>query len=79
MSDTVAEDSTYFIHEVKVHSGKHKHQGGIQLFVLDGEGYTVVDGKKMEWEKWVLGNMFQQVEESPDGRVRRREHRRNTG
>ncbi len=103
MSDTAAEDWTCFIHDVKVHSGKHKHQGGIQLFVLDGAGYTVVDGKKVEWEKWdlvilpvkpngcehqhfnkvqgnpakwmafrynpfarVLGNMFQQVEESPD-------------
>ncbi len=103
VKDTAAEDWTCFIHDVKVHSGRHRHQGGVQLFVLEGEGYTVVDGKKVDWEKWdlvilpvkpggcehqhfnkvpgkpakwmafryypfakVLGNMFEQVEESPD-------------
>jgi hypothetical protein len=25
-------------------------KGEIRLFVLDGDGYTVVDGEKMEWE-----------------------------
>jgi len=101
--EAAADDWTCFIHDVKVHSGKHRHQGGIQLFVLDGEGYTVLDGRKVEWEKWdlivlpvkpngcehqhfnkvpgtpakwmaflytpffkVLGNMFEQVENSPD-------------
>jgi gentisate 1,2-dioxygenase len=24
------------------------------LFVLEGEGYTVVDGVKVEWERWDL-------------------------
>jgi mannose-6-phosphate isomerase-like protein (cupin superfamily) len=42
---------TCFIHDIKVHSGKHRHQGAIMLFVLEGEGYTVVDGQKVEWEK----------------------------
>jgi hypothetical protein len=102
-SDTAAQGWTCFIHDVKVHSGKHRHQGGIQLFVLEGEGYTTVDDHKVEWEKWdliilpvkpsgcahqhfnktpgkpakwmafrynpfsaVLGNMFEQVEDSPD-------------
>lgn len=101
--DAAAEDWVCFIHDVKVHSGKHRHQGGIQLFVVEGEGYTVVDGEKVEWEKWdlivlpvkpngcehqhfnkepgrpakwmafqywpfarVLGNVFEQVENSPD-------------
>ncbi len=103
INDTAARNWTCFIHDVKVHSGKHRHQGGIQLFVLEGEGSTVVDGEKVEWEKWdliilpvkpngcehqhfnkvpgqaakwmafqyypfteVLGNMFEQVENSPD-------------
>lgn len=103
ITDTAARNWTCFIHDIKVHSGKHRHQGGIQLFVLEGEGCTVVDGKKVEWEKWdlivlpvkpngcehqhfnkepgkpakwmafqyypfteVLGNMFEQVEDSPD-------------
>jgi len=54
ITDTAAEDWTCFIHDVKVHSGKHRHQGGIQLFVLEGEGYTVVDGQRLDWEKWDL-------------------------
>lgn len=103
IDDTAARNWTCFIHDVKVHSGKHRHQGGIQLFVLEGEGSTLVDGETVEWEKWdliilpvkpngcehqhfnkypgqaakwmafqyypfteVLGNMFDQVENSPD-------------
>ena len=54
VKDTAAEDWTCFIHDIKVHSGKHRHQGGIQLFVLEGEGYTTVDDDKVEWEKWDL-------------------------
>ncbi len=54
MNDTAATDWTCFIHDVKRQSGKHRHQGGIQLFVLEGEGYTVVDGEKVNWEKWDL-------------------------
>lgn len=53
-SDAAATDWTVFIKDLKIHSGKHRHQGGIQLFVLDGEGATVVDGQKVEWEKWDL-------------------------
>lgn len=53
-SDTAAEDWTVFIKDLKIHSGKHRHQGGIQLFVLDGQGSTVVDGENVEWEKWDL-------------------------
>ena len=101
--DTASTDWICFIHDVKVHSGKHRHQGGIQLFVLEGNGYTVVDGERFDWEKWdliilpvkpkgcehqhfnkdqgkpakwmafqydpfnkPLGNMFEQVENSPD-------------
>lgn len=108
VTDTAAEDWVCFINDVKVHSGKHRHQGGIQLFVLEGEGYTVVDGVKVEWEKWdliilpvkpngcehqhynkvpgkpakwmafeywpfarVLGNLFEQVENSPDWKEKR--------
>jgi hypothetical protein len=52
--DTAAEDWTVFIKDLKVHSGKHRHQGGIQLFVLEGEGATVVDGERVDWEKWDL-------------------------
>ena len=40
-----------FIHELRTRSGKHKHQGGICLFVLKGKGHTVVDGVRYDWEK----------------------------
>jgi len=103
ISDTALTDWTCFIHDIKRHSGKHRHQGGIQLFVLEGEGRTELDDQTVQWEKWdliilpvkpggcvhkhynkvpgtpakwmafmynpfsaVLGNMFDQVEDSPD-------------
>lgn len=40
---------TAFIHEIRTHSGKHTHQGGLTLFVLKGKGYTVVDGRRFDW------------------------------
>ena len=51
VSEAAADDWTCFIHDIKVHSGKHRHQGAIMLFVLEGDGYTVVDGKKVDWTK----------------------------
>jgi len=53
-SNAAAEDWTVFMKDLKIHAGKHRHQGGIQLFVLEGQGATVLDGKKVEWEKWDL-------------------------
>ncbi len=101
--DAAASDWICFIHDIKAQSGKHRHQGGIHLLVLEGDGYTVVDGQRFDWEKWdlitlpvkprgcehqhfnkiheqpakwmafqyhtfmkALGNMFEQVENSPD-------------
>lgn len=40
-----------FIHHIKRHSGKHTHKGGVVLFVLEGKGYTVVNGVRWDWEK----------------------------
>ncbi len=40
-----------FIHKIQKHSGKHIHQGGLGLLVLEGKGYTVVDGIRYDWEK----------------------------
>lgn len=39
-----------FHNRIQVHSGKHVHQGGLCIFVLDGAGYTVVDGERYDWE-----------------------------
>jgi mannose-6-phosphate isomerase-like protein (cupin superfamily) len=40
-----------FVHQLRTHSGKHVHQGGICLFVLKGKGHTVVDGVRHDWEE----------------------------
>jgi len=43
---------TWYVFEQKqyTHSGKHIHQGGVVLFVLEGRGYTVIDGQRHDWE-----------------------------
>lgn len=40
-----------FVHEVRSHSGRHVHQGGFNLFVLKGKGYTTVDGVRFDWSE----------------------------
>lgn len=39
-----------FREHVQRHSGKHRHQGGLALYVLAGEGYSVVDGQRHDWK-----------------------------
>ncbi|MBI2849014.1 MAG: cupin domain-containing protein [Chloroflexi bacterium] len=51
IKDTAIRGWTMFIHEIRTHSGRHRHQGSLALFVLEGEGYTVVDGVRHDWEK----------------------------
>ena len=51
VGDYAIADWTCFIKNMEYHSGKHRHQGGIMLYILEGEGYTVVDGEKVMWEK----------------------------
>jgi quercetin dioxygenase-like cupin family protein len=43
-------DWVILIHDIRVHSGKHRHQGGLVIYVLEGEGYTEVDTEKVEWQ-----------------------------
>ncbi|MDP2718884.1 MAG: cupin domain-containing protein [Dehalococcoidia bacterium] len=38
-----------FINQIQKHSGKHNHQGGLVIYVIEGEGYTVVDGVRYDW------------------------------
>jgi len=49
--DTVLQDWYVFVQDIRTHSGKHTHQGGLVIYVLEGKGYTVVDGEKVEWEE----------------------------
>ena len=45
------DDWSIFCHEIRQHSGRHCHQGGINLFVIKGKGYSVVDGKRFDWSE----------------------------
>ena len=40
-----------FIHTITTKSGEHRHQGGLLIFVLEGKGYSIVDGERWDWEK----------------------------
>ncbi|MBI4330550.1 MAG: cupin domain-containing protein [Chloroflexi bacterium] len=40
-----------FIQNIKKHSGRHTHQGGVVIFVLEGKGYSVVEGARFDWEE----------------------------
>ena len=51
VKDTPLRDWTVFTHEVRTVSGKHRHQGGLIIYVIDGTGYSVVDGERVDWEK----------------------------
>lgn len=49
--DTPLQNWSVFTHEVRTVSGKHRHQGGLVIYVIDGNGYSVVDGERVDWEK----------------------------
>ena len=40
-----------FTHEIRTKSGKHRHQGGLVIYVLEGKGYSIVEGERIDWEK----------------------------
>ncbi|MFC1815210.1 cupin domain-containing protein [Thermodesulfobacteriota bacterium] len=40
-----------FLHHVVTQSGKHIHQGGLPIFVIEGKGHSVVDGVRYDWKK----------------------------
>ena len=48
---TASMNFSIFVHEIKTHSGRHRHQGGLVIFVVEGRGYTVVDGTRIDWEQ----------------------------
>lgn len=50
-TDTALQSWYCFTHDIKKVSGKHTHQGGLAIFVLEGKGYTVVDGVRFDWEE----------------------------
>ena len=51
ITDTPLQNWNVFTHEVRTVSGRHRHQGGLVIYVIDGNGYSVVDGERVDWEK----------------------------
>jgi quercetin dioxygenase-like cupin family protein len=50
-NDTPLQQWQVFKHEIRTRSGKHRHQGGVIIYVLDGVGYSIVDGERVDWKK----------------------------
>lgn len=50
ITDTALQDWKIFQHRIHTHSGKHTHQGGLALYILEGRGWTVVNGRREEWK-----------------------------
>ncbi len=50
MNDLAASDWYIFAHKIVHHTGQHVHQGGIPIFVIDGQGTSIVDGQKLKYK-----------------------------
>jgi mannose-6-phosphate isomerase-like protein (cupin superfamily) len=48
--NTPLQDWRVFTQSLVSHSGKHRHQGGLVIYVIEGRGYSVVDGERVDWE-----------------------------
>lgn len=51
MEDTALQGWRVFLHDIRTHSGKHRHQGGLAIYVIEGSGWTVADGVRYDWEE----------------------------
>ena len=49
-TDTALSSWAVFEHLIKNQSGRHKHQGGIIIYALEGQGATEVDDALIEWQ-----------------------------
>lgn len=47
---TALDNWIVFIQNVGKHGGKHRHQGGLVIYIIEGEGHTIVDGERLDWE-----------------------------
>ena len=50
ITDTAVDGWLLFIQDIRSRSGKHRHQGGLAIYVLEGTGWTTVDGVRHDWE-----------------------------
>lgn len=49
LADTATQEWECFLQVFPERSGKHRHQGGLVIFVLEGTGHTVIDGERHDW------------------------------
>lgn len=49
--DSPLEHWRVFTHEIRTKSGRHRHQGGLVIYVVDGVGYSIVEGERVDWQK----------------------------
>jgi hypothetical protein len=49
-TDTALDEWRTFAQNIRVHSGKHRHQGGLVIYCLAGRGVTELEGERLEWE-----------------------------
>ena len=47
---TPLHDWRVWTNDIRKHSGKHRHQGGLIIYVIEGKGYSIVDDERVEWE-----------------------------
>jgi hypothetical protein len=50
-NDTCLNDWLCMIETIPEKSGKHSHQGGLAIFVIEGEGTTVFEDVPYDWEE----------------------------
>ena len=50
IQDTALGTMQVFEHVIVRHGGMHRHQGGVVIFVLEGRGYSLVEGERFDWE-----------------------------
>jgi hypothetical protein len=49
-SDAALGDWLLFLKDVRSGSGKHTHQGGLVIYVVKGQGYSVFNGVRLDWK-----------------------------
>ena len=50
-SNACLQDWWVFIHDIRGVSGRHRHQGGLVLFIIEGRGYSTMNGVRYDWEE----------------------------
>ena len=50
LQDTCLQSWEVFRQIFPERSGRHRHQGGLVIFILAGKGYSVYDGERHDWE-----------------------------